>query len=175
MPEKTIPLSKGKSVFLFLGSLIFVVIGCWMYGLDADDFETKKHLAKVVKPLAVFTVLFFGSCALVVLRKALSSKPGLILDRSGFHDNSSGISNQFVPWSDVVSLDVVELNRNRMIRVSVNNPEKYLRLGNYVQRLIRSANHRLYGSPVFVVSTTLRVSFDDLFDEFVRYFENSKL
>src|SRR5262245_20782745 len=154
-----IALSKVKLSFLVVGALLFVAAGIWM--LAIADAQT-RYLSIYVKGVAIIAIGFFGLCALYGLHKLLDGAPGLILDREGIMDNSSGIAAGRVAWREVRDIQVVTIHRQRLLGVIVSNPEKYLGRGNLLIRLFRKMNYRWYGTPVFISAHGLKVTFEDL-------------
>lgn len=121
--------------------------------------------------VGLVAALFFGACGLLGIKKLFDGKPGLIFSSSGFIDNASGVSAGFVPWSEVVGLEILEIHKQKMLVVRVNNPQKYVERGSVFNRALNRANHKMCGSPIVISANALKTSFPDLVSTFSQYRE----
>ena len=155
-----IPLSKGKLVLLLAGALWFVILGLWFIK-EPEIF--RKGVALIIT-IGYAAVIFFGICAILIFRKLFDTKAGIILDDKGIHDNSSGVSAGFIPWGDITNINTIEVSRQKLIMIEVNNPDEYInRQTNYIAKKAAAINHKMYGSPISITATSLKYSFDDLY------------
>lgn len=168
--ERVIELSRTKLVALTAGSLVLAAAGAWLIvaGDGGALAGTLRRFAPVwmVRGLGVVTVLTFGGFGVLLVIKALDRKPGLVLGREGFVDNSSAVAAGFIPWSEVANVGLLELNGQRMLIVHVADPEKYAARGNPLKRALNRANTSMCGSPVVISANALRVSLPELHREF---------
>ena len=173
--EKIIRLSKTKIKLLIIGSLIFVGIGIWILQASVSSVIFPYAFDKPLlgRIIGWVSTLFFGLTGAIGLTKYFDEKPGVILNSSGITDNSSGISAGFVPWSEVIGFGVFEINRQKMLVVLLKNPDKYIEVGNWFRRALIKANSKLTGSPIVIVSNSLKMNFDELLktcnDYFIKY------
>jgi hypothetical protein len=108
-------------------------------------------------------VLFFGIIAIVIVRKFLDKKAGLIISKDGLTDNSSGVSAGFIPWSDIQEITVTQVMNQRFLMIIVSNPQYYLdKVANPIKRSAMKMNYKTYGSPISISSNTLQTNFDEL-------------
>lgn len=156
--ELIIALSKGRLSLIALGAIAFVVLCAWL--VTADDVSIIR------RALAGIGIPFFGLCALWGLRKLFDTRPGLILSSNGFVDNASALAAGFVPWTDVTGTHVVEIKRQRILMVTVKNPEHYIARGGPVTRLLNRGNMRMAGSPIAISANSLKIGFDELLAAF---------
>ncbi len=169
VPEETaIPLSRGKTTLLVLMSIAFILLGVWVIQMR-DAQLPPDYDPLFVRGVALACIVFFGACGLVGLRKLFDGRPGLQFTPAGIVDNSSGVSVGLVPWSDVTGLGIFQVGRTRSIVVKVADPEKYAAVGGPLRRPLNKANIKLCGSPVVVTSSTLKISFDELYALFEAY------
>lgn len=107
-----IPLSKGKLVLMFAGSLLFVAAGFWFIKAPETFTETIfKPSPTLIIILGYASIIFFGLCAVFIFRKLFDTKAGVVIDDKGIHDNSSGVSAGFIPWSDISNISTIEVSR----------------------------------------------------------------
>ena len=171
--ETVIELSKGKAVLIILGSVGFVAIGAWMLTLDASAIESSARYGSpsFVYGLAITAIVFFGLGAVVGFKKLLDRAPGLILNREGFTDNSSGVSAGLVPWSEVVEIRQYEVQNRKFVSVHVVDPEKYVNRGNFLKRMANRANLKMCGTPINISSIGLKIGYDELLASFEAHFQ----
>jgi hypothetical protein len=144
---------------LTVGALLFVVGGVWLF----DIAETRGPYASIyVKGVGVLAVGFFGLCALCGFVKLFDRAPGLVLDREGIIDNSSGVAPGRVLWSEIRDIQAMSISGQRFLAFIVRDPEKYLSKGNIVSRLFVKLNYKMYGTPIFISSHSLKTNFVDL-------------
>ena len=160
-----IPLSKGKLVLMFAGSLLFVVAGFWFIK-DPETFT--KTIFRPSPTLIIIagyaSVVFFGICTLFSFRKLFDTKAGIVIDDKGIHDNSSGVSAGFIPWIDITNISTIEISRQKLIMIEVSNPDVYInRQTNFIAKKAAAINHKMYGSPISITANSLKYSFDDLY------------
>ena len=158
--------SKLKLGLMLLGAFLFVAGGLWLYAIA----DTQGRYSPIyVKAVSVAAIGFFGLCGIFVLFKLFDRSPGLILDREGIIDNSSGVSAGRVAWRDIRDIQVISVYGQRFLAFVVGEPEKYLGKGNLVKRWFVRMNYRMYGTPVFISANTLKMKLDDL-EEQIREF-----
>ena len=151
--------SKAKLVLLTLGALLFVAGGVWL--LEIADTQ-RRYPPIYVEGISVLAIGFFGLCATYGLLKLLDRSPGLVLDREGIIDKSSGLAAGRVAWDEIRDIRVVSISGQRFLAFLVNSPEKYLRRGNVLERLFVKYNYRVYGTPIFISTHALKANFDAL-------------
>jgi hypothetical protein len=159
MDEIVIKLSKTKIVALTLGSIAFIAGGLWLWIIA--DTQTRFN-PFLVKGFSIAAVLFFGMCGLYGLTKLFDNKPGLIINNIGLLDNSSGVSGHLIKWTDITGLDVEQVQQTRFLLIFVNNPNDFLNKANRFKRFWMKMNHKMYGTPLSISSTSLQCNFDEL-------------
>lgn len=173
--ETIIELSKTKLALMLAGSCAFVAAGGWLLTHDAavirygKSFRFFFNSPPYVYAVGLAAVVFFGLCGLAALRKLLDKKPGLVLNSSGVMDNASGMSAGLIPWSEVVGVDVFEVEKQKMLIIRVSDPRKYVERGGPIRRAINKANYKVGGNPIAVASSALKIDFPELLALFDRY------
>jgi hypothetical protein len=170
-----IPLNKSKIVLMFLAALVFVIIGLW-FVINPPEIKNAfwGHPAKIAI-LGYASLIFFGLCAFLFVRKLSDNKPGLIIDETGLTVNSSGMSGGHVLWSDIEAFSVMEVHKQRLIMLHIKNPQLYIdRQTNLLKRKTMQLNNRMYGTPLSISSNSLKVSFERLVTLLSDHLEASK-
>ena len=175
--ETVIERSKGKIALMTLGAFAFVVIGIWILTLGAVDIRDGRsfrlffNAPELAYALGVLSIVFFGSLGIFLVKSFFDKKPGLILNSDGILDNASGLSESFVPWSEVTGFDIFEMHRQKMLIVLVTDPKKYANRGNFLKRALNKANANMSGSPIYISSNSLQIGFPELVATFEKYFK----
>jgi hypothetical protein len=159
-----IPLNKKKLTLMFLGSLVFVVIGCWFIIRPPAIENVFLGDPVIIRLVGILSVLFFGFCAFTLVKKLPDKRPGLIIDNQGITDNSSGVSVGLILWEDVLEIKMTTVHKSRFIMIIVRNPEEYVnRQTHLLKRKAMALNHRSYGSPISISANGLNTNFDELY------------
>ena len=159
-----ISLSKTKIFLLLLAGVGFVVLGV-LFVLNPERFENNWVLGSPsqVWLAGLVSIIFFGLCVVFVGRKLFDERVGLIIDDSGITDNTSATSAGHVPWEDIVAIRPLQMASTKFLMVDTDKPEKYIERakGGLAKRAMK-ANHRIYGSPICINSTSLKIKFSEL-------------
>lgn len=162
MSEIIIPLSKKKIAIILLGSLLFVFIGVWGI-IDTERFVSIRYSETVVFYSGIIAVLFFGICFFFALKKIFSSKPGLIISNKGVFDNSNANSIGLIEWKDITGIERLEIASSKMLLIKTSNPEKYINSSkNLITKKTMRMNYKMYGSPIAIISNSLKINFSNL-------------
>lgn len=153
-----IPLSKKKLILMLIGSIGFVMAGLW-FVINPSLFGNPT----LVFVTGVASISFFGLCAIYITRKLPDNRPGLIIDKLGLTDNSSGVSGGQILWSDIENISVIEIHRQKLIMLQVKNPQDYIdKQTSGLKRKMMQMNFSMYGTPLSITSNALQIKFDEL-------------
>jgi hypothetical protein len=158
-----IPLSKSKMVLMLIGALAFVAVGFW-FVISPPTIENSYWGSPTkIAIVGYASIIFFGLCVFVLIKKLPDNKPGLIIDETGLIDNSSGVSAGQILWSDVADISVIEIHRQKLIMLQVTNPQDYIdKQTSVFKRKMMQMNYKMYGTPLSITSNGLKISFDEL-------------
>jgi hypothetical protein len=156
---------------LILGACAFVVLGAWLLSLDETTIRSQRRFND---PIHVYgtglvSIVFFGACGVLGIRKLLDKRPGLVFNSAGVVDNSSGVSAGLIPWSEIVGAEVFEIHKQKMLIIKVRNPQKYIERGGMLKQALNKANYKMCGSPIAITSNTLKIDFFELLSLFHQY------
>lgn len=162
MSEIKIPLSKTKISLLLIGTFIFIVGGVWGI-IDPERFSSTRYPKNIVFIIGIVGASFFGICFVFIAKKAFSNKPGLVINDKGIIDNSNATSVGLIEWSDITGMKTLKISSSKIIVIETSKPEKYIkRSKNIVSKNAMKANHRMYGSPLSIISNSLKINFHEL-------------
>ena len=158
-----IPLSKTKILLLLIAAIGFVVLGV-VFVLNPEGFESSIFRNPVViRMVGIASTIFFGLCSLFIIKKFFDKKVGLTIDQDGITDNTNGTSVGLVEWADILAIETLEIATTKMLILQTDKPEKYMgRAKNGIIKRAMKANLKMYGSPLSIVSTSLKIKFKDL-------------
>jgi hypothetical protein len=158
-----IPLSKKKLILMLIGSIGFVAVGLWFVIQPPTISNSFFGNPTTILLSGIASILFFGLCAVFMARKISDSKPGLIVDKIGITDNSSGISAGQILWSDIENISVIEMHRQKLIMLHLINPQEYIdKQTSGFKRKMMQMNFNMYETPCIISSNALKINFDEL-------------
>jgi hypothetical protein len=158
-----IPLSKSKIVLMFIGALTFVAIGLWFLIAPPQIENSYWGNPTRIAIAGYASIIFFGLCAVVLMRKLHDNKPGLIIDDTGLTDNSSGLSAGHILWTDIENISVLEIHKQRLLMLEVSNPKDYIDKQNSLfKRKGMALNYKMYGTLLSLTANGLKVPFTEL-------------
>lgn len=158
-----IKLSKKKLTLLFIAGVTFVTYGC-LFIRDPENFTSPIcRNPEIIRITGIAAVSFFGVGLIIIIKKFFDNKPGLIINEFGITDNSNASSVGLIEWSDVKGFERVEILSTKILLVLIKNPKKYIaRAKNTLAKKSMEANNKRYGSPISIVSNSLKINFEEL-------------
>jgi len=160
-----IPLSKKKMTLTLLGSIIFVGLGTWFLINPPKINNPIFGNPTVIFIAGLASILFFGLVAVTVFRKLSDKTAGLIINRQGIIDNSSGVSAGLILWTDIEEIKIYQVASQKFMMFIVKNPQEYLdKTTGLLKRKGMEMNYRSYGSPISISANSLQTNFDELYN-----------
>lgn len=158
-----IPLSKKKMLLTLFGAIIFVGLGLWFLINPPKISNLIFGNPTLIFIVGLASIIFFGLVAITIFRKFSDKKPGLIINRKGITDNSSGVSAGLIPWTDIKEIKISQVMSQKLLMFIVSNPQDYLdKVTNPLKRNAMKMNYKTYGSPISISSNALQTNFEDL-------------
>jgi len=158
-----IPLSKKKILLLLLGAIVFVGLGIWYIVIPDQVVSVQYRNPEFIRIAGIASFVFFGICAVFIAKKLFDKKIGLIIDESGITDNTNGTSIGLIEWSDITGIEVIQIMSTKILMIQTNKPYKYIDKGkNKISKRAMKANLKLYGSPISITSSSLKIKFSEL-------------
>jgi len=174
--EIKISLSKNKIILLFLGAIIFVILGVWL-AIEPERFSNsvyRPRSAEFIKIVGMVALVFFGVCSVFIFKKLFDKKYGLIIDKNGITDNSNGTSVGLIKWTDIVGIRIEQVYSQKFIIVDVSNPEYYIELKKgRIGKMAMKANFNRYGSPISITANSLKTNFEDLKEKIYKQYKKN--
>ena len=157
-----------------IGALAFVVAGTWGI-IEPERFASIRYPKNIVFISGIAGVLFFGLCFAFIAKKVFSRKTGLTINDNGIIDNSNATSVGLIEWKDVTGIKSWGTGSAKVIVVLTSEPEKYIaRSKNIISKKAMEANNKIYGSPLSIISNSLKINFSELEKLILEQFEKRK-
>ena len=157
-----------------IGALAFVVAGTWGI-IEPERFASIRYPKNIVFISGIAGVLFFGLCFVFIAKKVFSRKTGLTINDNGIIDNSNATSVGLIEWKDVTGIKSWGTGSAKVIVVLTSEPEKYIaRSKNIISKKAMEANNKIYGSPLSIISNSLKINFSELEKLILEQFEKRK-
>lgn len=149
-----IPISKSKTIWLLVGSLIFVLICTGML--------ISKDTVLYQKIIGIIGILFFGLGLVVFPQRLLDKTPGIVIDKDGITDNMTKPRVGTIRWGDISHVEITKIYSTKMLLIFVHNPAKYLKkVEGFNSRGLKN-NLKLVGTPFCIPASILKMRLEDV-------------
>jgi len=155
-----IKLSKKKVVLTLIGAMSFVVLGIWTIN-RADNQH--RYPPTAVRTVGYSSIIFFGAVGLYAFYKIFDSKPGLIIDNEGVHDNSNASSAQLIKWGQIKEIKIQPVMSTKFILIDIHHPKDFMANIGGLKKKLMMGNYKMYGTPISIISSSLNCDTDYLF------------
>lgn len=123
--------SKGKSLLLLAGCLLFIVAGLWFL-ISAEHIAATSRKVWMQDPwlvrgLGAVCVLFFGMCGLGYARQLGVSEPVVEVDERGILWRRW--SDTRIPWSAIRRAGIGTMSNQQFLSLWLVAPERYRSTG----------------------------------------------
>lgn len=157
-----IPFSKQKILLLLIGAVGFVTLGI-LFIIYSETLETRLLSSDLIRVAGIAAIVFFGVCFVFIAMKLLDQKTGLTIDENGITDHSNATSVGLIEWKDITRIETIKVESTSILILQTNQPEKYIsRARNWLSKRAMKANYKMYGSPISIISGSLKIKFNDL-------------
>jgi hypothetical protein len=160
MNKIEIPLSKTKLLLGIGGSILFVMLGLYLF-MTIADHQTRFNPTNI-KGAGIAGVLFFGATGLYGIRKMFDKRVGLTIDDDGIIDNTNASSIGLIRWSEITEIKTAQVMSTKFLLIYTNDPNEILERVKGMKRKLMAGNMKMYGTPLSITSNTLKCNFDDL-------------
>jgi len=160
MNKIEIPLSKTKLLFGIGGSILFVVLGLYLFTTIADH-QTRFN-PTLVKVAGIAGILFFGATGIYGVKKVFDNNVGLTIDDNGIVDNTNASSIGLIKWADITEIRTEQVMSTKFLLIFTKDPNGILEKVSGIKRKLMAGNMKMYGTPLSITSSTLKYNFNDL-------------
>ena len=169
-----IPLSKTKTAFLLTVPLILIISGAIVILWPESFISPTFNDVEKIRLLGIAGGVIGLFLSILIIRKWLSKKTGFIIDKSGITDISNASYTGLVEWNDITKIEGKKVGPIKFIILHTNNPEKYINKAKKTSIRQMRKNLHFYGSPLLIVSSRLKIKYDELVVQITNEFEKSK-
>ncbi|KPE51059.1 STM3941 family protein [Chryseobacterium indologenes] len=162
--------SKAKLVIMFIGALIFVIVGVFLIINPETFFSVIFKNIIFIRVIGIVSIIFFGLCFIFLLRMLLMKENNLILDKNGITDNSSYSSVGMIDWKDITSIKSIDVMSTKFLIINLKDPNKYLISQNSIKRKLLERTFKTYGTPIAISSNALKCSFKELEQTILQFY-----
>lgn len=160
MNKIEIPLSKTKLLYGIGGSILFVVLGLYLFTTIADR-HTGFNLT-LVKVTGIAEIVFFGATGIYGVKKMFDNNVGLTIDDNGIVDNTNASSIGLIKWTDITEIRTEQVMSTKFLLIFIKDPNGILEKVSGMKCKLMAGNMKMYGTPLSITSTTLKYNFNDL-------------
>jgi hypothetical protein len=117
--------SKGRTLLLLAGALIFVAAGLWFL-LDPAEIARSVPVARSEGLVEIFgglAVVFFGLCAVIIARQLFRTEAVMEIGPEGLLWRRW--SPHTIPWSAFEHAGIAEIQRQRMLTLWLADPNAH--------------------------------------------------
>jgi hypothetical protein len=168
-----IPLNKSK-IAIYLAVLLMV----WVFGListiEPSTFISVRFPDEApIRVIGIFNLIFCSIGITVFAKLIFNKKSGLTIDKNGIIDNSNKVG--LIEWKDIKGFKTSGASSTKLLIVLTSKPKKYLeRAKNKTSKRAMKSNWRIHGSPLVIVSGSLKLKSDELENLIKTQFEKNK-
>lgn len=161
MQTKAIHIQKDrfKQFGLVLVSFAFVYTG---YLMITGLFESSRYSALSSLIYGYAAMIFFGVVGLTILFNLFTSKPALIIDKDGIVNNAHVGGGYIINWSNIESMKIISINKQRMISIDIRNDQEIYRQVNFFSEKWMRLNRRFFGTPTFIPAAMLSLELEEV-------------
>ena len=169
-----IPLSKSKTTLLLLVTLMLLIAGAVAFLSPESLLSPKNNEVGKIKFLGMACATVGLLLSIFIIKKWLTQKTGFTIDQAGITDISNASYTGLVEWNDITKIEGKKVGPIKLIIIHTNNPEKYINKAKKIAIRQMRKNLSFYGSPILIVSSRLKIKYDELLVQLTNEFEKSK-
>lgn len=169
-----IPMSKTKTALLLIVPLILLISSVLSILWPESFTSPKSNDLEKIKFMGIAGGAIGFLLLILIIKKKNSKKAGFIIDKSGITDNSNASYTGLVEWTDITKIEGKKVGPIKLIILHTSNPEKYINKAKKISINQMRKNMNFYGSPLLIVSSRLKIKYDELLLQVTNEFEKSK-
>lgn len=155
--------SKKKALVVVLGSLLFVVVGIYMF-INAEDFTSyRSRFPLYTKMLGIVSALFFGTALLISIKQLFTDKLILVIDKFGVNVNPKKSLEEYIEWKNIIGFSELKIHRQKFVVIDINNSDYWIQKEkNRLRKKLMKFNFRNYGSPFNLSANVMQTNYAEL-------------
>ncbi|RJX39062.1 hypothetical protein D3P09_16310 [Paenibacillus pinisoli] len=154
---------RGRMVALSFASLVFVAIGILMVALASKADNAGEGVMLAV--IGAVSILFFGFCLWIYIRKLVANTPLLILSEEGLTDQASYGSAGFIRWEEIRDIGTMSMANQQFLCIFTHDPDLIVNRMTGLQRMLTRMNKGLSSAQAHIPLKLLRCPLPQLLEE----------
>ena len=153
--------SKKKNIFLLFLVIIFLAVGIFCF-LNANELSNDGKRSIVFIEVISIIVVIFALIALFFIINLLNNQWVLAIDEKALYIRIQ--KYYLIPWEEIIGFQELEIKGNKSILIQVRNPETLIaNEKNFFVKKMMQWSQKIYGSPISIASSTMKISHKELF------------
>ncbi len=157
--EIVIKKNKLKQVGLLMVSFIFDYAS---YLAMNGHLKSSRYSSEFIQLIGIIGIIFFGFGGILMFYNLLTGKSALVLNSFGIINNSHIGGGYLIRWENIKSLNIITINKQKMISVDLKNDQEIYDQVNLMSRYWMKLNCRMMGTPTFIPSVMIKMNLDDV-------------
>ena len=149
--------SRPRIVLITLGAIAFVAGGLWMGGAFGPAPSSSRYPPELVFAIGWLSVVFFGLCAVLWVRRLFDGKEQLQIGPAGIR--VAHWSDQTIPWSEIVEVTTWSYRRQKAIVLRLRDRTRFP--GRGLAAKFSGLNRNLTGGDITISLTGTNRRFED--------------
>ena len=153
--------SKKKNIFLLFLVIIFLAVGIFCF-LNANELSNDgKRSIIFIEVISIIVVIFALIALVFIIKNLLNNQWVLAIDEKNLHIRIQ--MYYLIPWQEIIGFQELEIKGNKSILIQVRNPETLIaNEKNFFVKKIMQWSQKMYGAPISIASSTMKISHKEL-------------
>ena len=149
--------SKKKNIFLLFLVIIFLAVGIFCF-LNANELSNDgKRSIIFIEVISIIVVIFALIALVFIIKNLLNNQWVLAIDEKALHIRIQ--KYYLIPWQEIIGFQELEIKGNKSILIQVKNPETLIaNEKNFFVKKMMQWSQKIYGSPISIASSTMKIS-----------------
>ena len=164
MEEIIIPKSNKKILLLILFSILFIIVGYWLFFEVADNptnYSVRRYSPFTIKAVSILGFIL-GALGLVTsFINLLNNKPALMINQNGIYIYFA-TSVTLIEWKDITDITTESVKSTQFLLIHIKNPEAYIEKANKLSQVLLKNSLKMYGTPISISSVAMKYNFEEL-------------
>lgn len=162
MNEFYVYAKKGRMVLLGFGALVFVLLGILFIVLAPEAEAGERGMLTVI---GIVSIVFFGFCLVLYLKKLFDRSPMLIISKEGITDQATYTPAGLIRWEDIKDIQALRMFNQDFLCIFTHDPDLIMRRYTGFQRMLVKMNKGLSPAQAHIPLKMLKCSLPALMEE----------
>ena len=171
-----IPFSKTKTLIPII-LLLVIAVSAIVAIISPETFITKTskyNTPETIRTIAIAAAAIGLGLSIPLAIKWFRNKVGLLIDENGITDFSNATYPELIDWKGITGIKKSKNGPIKSIVLLTNKPEKYINQAKKMMYTSMMKVYKFHGSPLMIVSSRLKISYEELLEIISTEFEKAK-